>query len=106
MVEDHTMRPECAKEFGKLETYAKVQAEFRLSMEKDIRELKQVNMDMREMLAGHLSRSESVLGRLKVVEDEQRRMNKSIMSLGVKIGSVIAVLQVITQLVLANIGGG
>jgi hypothetical protein len=70
MTEDHELRPECAREFGRIQAAEEAAREFRAEVRNSLGDIKDDVADMKEMLANHVGVATSVVDRIEAAEED------------------------------------
>jgi hypothetical protein len=107
---DHSMRPECAKEFGKIEANLHEHAIFRTEVRTELRGLKeQIESvqtgvaEIHRLLSGHLGEAGGGWERIRDLESSLKRMDDRMWTERLKTGGVVtacvAVLQFAMKLI-------
>lgn len=109
MRHQHEMRPECAREFGKLSAEAKAHSEFRAEVRADLAELKTQLADLadiKEMLAEHIGQSTGGWQRIETLENHQSKLEDRMWGERLKSGGIVGILILAIQFLIKTLSQG
>ena len=97
LIETHSMRPECAKEFGRIEANLNEHANFRREVRSELKDLKEkmetINSGVAEihrLLSGHLGEAGGGWDRIAKVEKSLTKIEDRMWAERLKTGGVVA----------------